>query len=237
MGAWAVVADLGEALLDLVVPRSCAGCQARGELLCGLCRSALRGPALPTIPRPRPRGLPSTWTVTSYDGAVREALLAHKEHGRLALAGPLGDALALSVRSAASAVLGADRIGPVVLVPVPSTRSATRDRGHDPLLRVARRAGAVLRAEGFPAGVVPLLTLGRRVSDQAGLGATARADNLAGAHRVRKRVAARLTGAETLVVVDDLITTGASLAEAARALRAAGLTVPAAAVIAATARR
>ena len=120
---------------------------------------------------------------------------------------------------------------------MPSSRAATRARGHDPLLRVARRAGAGLRADHVAARVVPLLALGRRVSDQAGLGATARAGNLAGAHRVRPRAAARLRSDETLVVVDDLITTGASLAEAARALRAAGLVVQGAAVIAATSRR
>ncbi len=122
------------------------------------------------------------------------------------------------------------------MVPVPSSRAATRARGHDPLLRLARRAGARLRGDGIAASAVPLLMLGRRVSDQAGLGASARADNLAGAHRVRRRAVARL-GGETVILVDDLITTGASLAEAARALRAAGLAVRATAVIAATPRR
>jgi predicted amidophosphoribosyltransferase len=71
----------------------------------------------------------------------------------------------------------------------------------------------------------------RRVADQAGLTAADRATNLSGALRVRQD----LRGLR-VVVVDDVITTGATLAEAARALRAAGAEVPAAAVIAATER-
>jgi predicted amidophosphoribosyltransferase len=71
--------------------------------------------------------------------------------------------------------------------------------------------------------------------DQAGLSAAERAANLAGAVRVG-RVPAGLS-AYRIVLVDDVITTGATLAECARALRAVGITVSAAAVVAATARR
>ena len=88
-------------------------------------------------PSPLAPGLPPTWTVTTYDGAVREALLAHKEHGRLGLAGPLGAALSRSVAAAVAASVAVEAWPPVVLVPVPSARAATRARGHDPLLRTA----------------------------------------------------------------------------------------------------
>lgn len=87
---------------------------------------------------------------------------------------------------------------------------------------------------GRPMRVVCLRALQhrRRVADQAGLGAADRAANLSGALRSRLD----LRGLH-LIVVDDVMTTGATLAEAARALRAAGAHVPAAAVIAATPRR
>jgi len=230
-------ADVVEALLDLVVPRICAGCGEPRQLLCPGCRAVLDGPAQRTVPRPSPAGFPPTWTVTAYDGAVREALLAHKEHGRLGLAGPLGDGLSRSVSAAVEARSRPSGWPAVVLVPVPSLPAATRARGHDPMLRIARRAAYVLRASGRPTTVVPVLAVGRTVSDQSGLGAAARADNLAGAHRVRPRALSRLHGGAAVVLVDDLVTTGASLAEAARALTGVGLAPLAAAVVAATARR
>jgi predicted amidophosphoribosyltransferase len=75
------------------------------------------------------------------------------------------------------------------------------------------------------------LTHRRRVADQAGLTATARAANLSGALHTRLDMRGH-----RVIVVDDVITTGATLAEAVRALRAAGAEVPACAVIAATER-
>ncbi|MGP3686421.1 ComF family protein [Streptomyces sp. IBSNAI002] len=88
----------------------------------------------------------------------------------------------------------------------------------------------------MPARVAPVLRLRRAVADQAGLGARERRENLAGALEACPG-GARLTAGAGLVLVDDLITTGATLAEAARAVRAGGLDEgggPRAAVVAAT---
>ena len=115
-----------------------------------------------------------------------------------------------------------------VLVPVPSTRAAAAARGGDHVLRLARRAGA---ATGRPA--VRALTLCRAVADSAGLDTAQRAVNLAGAMAAARPVR---SGAPA-IVVDDITTTGATLREAQRALRAAGWTVRGAAVVAATPRR
>jgi predicted amidophosphoribosyltransferase len=84
---------------------------------------------------------------------------------------------------------------------------------------------------------MPLLTVGRAVADSSGLSASARAANLAGAHVLRRRAVRRVPDGAQVVLVDDLVTTGASLAEAARALRAGGLTPYGAAVVASTVRR
>jgi predicted amidophosphoribosyltransferase len=121
----------------------------------------------------------------------------------------------------------------LLLVPVPSARRAVARRGHDAILRMARAAAAQLRREGCPARAAPLLRQVRRVHDQSGLTAPQRAANLAGALAVTRPRVPRLP----VVLVDDLMTTGATLTAAAHALRRAGAWVLGAAVVAATERR
>jgi predicted amidophosphoribosyltransferase len=165
-----------------------------------------------------------------YGGPVRAAVLAHKEQGRLALARPLGDVLARAVAQ----LLTVSKLDhrPVALVPAPSARAAIRQRGHDPLLRITRRAAIVLRRDGLDCAVVPALRHRRRVSDQAGLGQIARLANLHGSMIVRSGAATLLTG-RSVVIVDDVVTTGATIGEAVRAVRRFGHDPCGAAVIAA----
>ena len=217
-------------LVDLVLPSTCAGCGVDGPALCPVCAAPLRGPAHPTRPDPPPVGLPPAWAVATYAGPVRAAVVAHKEEGRRALCHPLAEALARSVGAAAA---GAS--GPVLLVPAPSRGAAVRARGHDPTRRLARDAGALLRRDGLDLDVVTGLRVRPGTLDQAGLSAAERSANVAGAMRVT-RPGARLVRGRTVVVVDDVVTSGATLAEAARSLRAAGADVAGAAVVAATRR-
>ncbi|MET9964051.1 ComF family protein [Streptomyces sp. NPDC006326] len=223
-------------LAGLVLPMDCAGCGAARAVLCPRCAEALSGAAAgPVRPSPAPRGLPPVHAAAAYEGAVRAVVLAHKERGALPLAGPLGAALAAAVCSG----------GPgreLVLVPVPSARAQVRARGHDPARRIALAAARRLRRAGCAARVASVLRQRRPVADQAALGARERRENLAGALAVVPGGASAVApggarpGAARIVLVDDLITTGATLAEAARAVRAAGLgPVAGAAVVAAPA--
>ena len=233
------VQRLADAASDLALGGSCAGCAQPGRSLCAACAALLCGPATPRWPNPRPAGLPAPYAVAAYEGPVRGVLLAHKEHARYGLARPLGTALAAAVTAAAlpaGAPAPAPGGGPLLLVPPPCDGAVARQRGHDAVLRMARHAAVRLRRSGQPCAVLPALRTVRTVADQAGLGAGGRARNLAGAYRVHRRFEPRLSRA-WLVVVDDVLTTGATAVEVTRALTAAGGQVVGVAVVAATRRR
>uniref|UniRef100_UPI0035B62722 ComF family protein n=1 Tax=Streptomyces sp. SM12 TaxID=1071602 RepID=UPI0035B62722 len=126
---------------------------------------------------------------------------------------------------------------PLLLVPVPSARAATARRGHDPLRRITLAAAGQLRASGRAVRMTPLLRQRRAVADQVGLDRAQRHANLDGAlaaHSGRSGGPGRAGPPAPMVLVDDLLTTGASLAEAVRALRAGsdghGLVVAAAVI-------
>lgn len=168
-----------------------------------------------------------------YDGALKLLVNAHKERQVFALAAPLGDVLGSVVRDVARAASAAC---PVALVPVPSNRRVVRRRGHDPMLRVARRAAVSLRATGVSATVAPVLRSRSPVQDQSGLGADQRRANLRGTMLRDPRRGAVPPGA-LVVVVDDVITTGSTVREAQRALEESGLPVVGIATVTATRRR
>lgn len=211
-----------DAVWDLLVGAACAGCGAPGRPWCPACRSALA--AAPVSPRraevlPAPPGLPATWAAGWYDGPVRTALLAYKERGRRQLAGPLGALLAGSLGRAATHASA-------VTVGIPASPAGRRDRRYDHVGLLVRAAAA----RGAPPAA-GLLRWSRRTDDQAGLGAHARARNRDHA------LVARPCAGVPVVIADDIVTTGATLAEAARALQAAGAHVLGAATVAATRRR
>ncbi|MGN6253316.1 MAG: ComF family protein [Marmoricola sp.] len=258
-------AGLRDAWADLVHGGRCVVCARPGRPLCPACTASLPRTGVPVAPHPCPPGLAPCRAAGPYADPLRAVLLAHKEHGVWALAGPLGTVLASVLASMLAPMpepepvpepgsepvpepmrgrsARSDPPGPVVLVPVPSRRATVRRRGHDPLTRVVRAAAGRLRADGVPALVVPALRLRRQVADQAGLASGERAANLMAAMAVTasgRSLLARTpaTGAVPGVIVcDDVLTTGATAREAQRALEDAGVPVGAIACIAATRRR
>ena len=212
-----VATSWARALLDLVIPVLCVGCGASGSPFCAGCVRASARPLTMHVPLP-------VAAYGWYTGPLRTALIRYKERGRRDLAEPLA-------RLLETALAGAFERAPpagIVLVPVPSARAAARQRGGNHVFRLARRAG---RALDLP--VSPLLRLQWAVRDSAGLGAAQRGTNLAGAMSAPRCPDAVRRWA---VIVDDIVTTGTTVREAARALAAAGWHVPGAAVVAATPR-
>ena len=221
------------ALLDLVFPPFCPVCRARlGEErrgpLCGGCWSAvgrlappwcrvcggIAGPGLAPLPlcaacRRRPPGFDYARAAACYDGVVREALHAFKFRGRWTLAAPLGDLLV-------EAVAGRLPDGnPDLLLPVPLHPRRERERGFNQASLLARRVG---RSLGCPVREA-VLTRVVATRSQTELDAAARRANVRNAFEVRRPA---LVAGRHVVLVDDVLTTGATLSECARRLREAG---------------
>ncbi|MFC9226832.1 ComF family protein [Streptomyces hygroscopicus] len=221
-----------------------------GEALAGAVRAACSGPGHGAGRRP--------WTAAGASGAVSGARRGGgwgagagvgpgagaglRRGGGPGAGAGVGSGAVLGARPGAGRGVGAEvgpgvgagarPCGPLLLVPVPSARRAVGARGHDPARRIALAAAGVLRGGGCPAKVPAVLRQRRRVTDQSGLDARQRLANVTGALGAVPG-SGRLLVAGPVVLVDDVMTTGASLAEAARAVRAAGGLVIGAAVVAA----
>jgi ComF family protein len=203
------------AAAELLVPSSCLVCRGTAGPLCPGCAAAFA-----REPAPSERRLAGLRVVSAarYDGTARALILALKRRHRRSAAALLAPLLALALRILLD---GDDRC--VVLVAPPSAYSRRVARGFDPVRLIAHRAGT--RAD-------PAVRRIRRASDQIGLGRAGRERNLVGAFRARRSLAGL-----RVVLIDDVLTTGSTLGELARAVRAAGGQVVGAVTVAYTPRR
>lgn len=198
-------------MLDLVLPLLCGGCGAPGTRWCDTCAAALEvktGEPHVVAPRLDP-GVP-VFALGRYAGPRRQAIVELKEHGRRDLVGPLSRALAFGIhRLTTWGIVGE----PLNVVPAPTRRLAARRRGGDPVARLA----AVATEAHPPVRVTTVLRTGGLVRDSVGLSTTARERNIAG----RVRLTGPVPRGEILLV-DDIVTTGATAREAVRVLSAGG---------------
>jgi predicted amidophosphoribosyltransferase len=194
--------------LAFILPVECAGCGAEDVALCDECLGALE-------PEPHSREIDgvAVWSGVRFEGVVARVMRTLKEEGRTTLARPLGAGL-----GAALAALPAG----AAFVPVPTSTASMRRRGY-------RVPELLLRRAGVP--VHRALRIARATVDQRALGIDDRRAN------VERSLVARGVAGRRVIVVDDVVTTGATLGEAVRALRAAGADVVGAATAAATPRR
>ena len=211
--------SLIDRVLDAAFPATCAGCGREGVVLCPACAPALD--ARLELPAGVTLGLPADQPVellqldwcAPFAGPVRRALHDLKYAGERRLADPLGRAVA---RRWSRVGAGGD-----VLVPVPVHADRLRRRGYDQAELIA---AAAARELGLPCA--PILVRVRATSAQFDLDRRDRAANVSGAFAVRPRPGGGpemrpLTG-RWAVLVDDVVTTGSTLAACARPLIAAG---------------
>jgi predicted amidophosphoribosyltransferase len=206
-------------LLDLIIPRSCAGCGTPDTTWCDTCAGTLRAPF--AVDREATAHGPPAYALARYRGPARKAVLAYKERGRRDLAAPLGRALGAALLRLPAPRAGPDRTW--YLVPAPSRPAVSRRRGGPHMMAVARQCAATLAEAGHPAAVAPALRLDAGARDSVGLDAAARAANLRG--RLRHVPAGSPPPGHPVVLLDDVLTTGATASAATAVLAAAGLPV------------
>lgn len=195
----------------VLLPVDCSGCGEPGRSVCSDCERGLKGGFVRRVLD----GVPVV-SACEYEAEVARIISAFKDAGRIDATRALAEAL----RRAVVEALAGDGPSGVLAVPVAGSRRAFRRRGYDPLLVLAGRAGIPTHR---------VLRLSRRVVDQASLDARQRRANRAGALVARRRLDGR-----SVLLLDDVVTTGATLGDAIAAVRRAGGSVIGAATIAAT---
>ena len=201
-------------VLDLLLPPTCPGCGTEGEPLCRRCRAHMaRRLAEPAgvpigLPSSQPAGIVQLEWCSSFNGPARASVHALKYDGERRLVAPLAELMAARWQRVG--------IGGDLLVPVPVHAQKRRDRGFDQAELLARGVG---RSLGIP--VVYALERAARTTAQHQLGRSARQSNVAHAFGVAPRHVSDVKG-RWIVLVDDVVTSGATLAGCAAALHVAG---------------
>ena len=202
------------AALDLVLPPRCPGCTTEGEAICAACLKLLERrldepPGVPIgLPARQPAGIVQLEWCCPFNGPARAAIHALKYDGERRLVAPLGRLMAARWRRAG--------IGGELLVPVPVHAARRRERGFDQAELLARQVSKDLR---LPTAYA--LDRAAKTAAMHKLDRGARQANVRTAFAVAPRHSTAVSG-RWVVLIDDVLTTGATLSGCARALYEAG---------------
>jgi ComF family protein len=203
-------------LLDLVYPKKCPGCHIPSINICVDCKSFWQGPPVTIV---LDQNKVPVISVAQYRNEVRSVLLAYKENGERESGKVLTEAL---IRARLEIV----RDSICTLVPIPSNPKSIRRRGRDFLMDLCTQV-SIQSGDN----VLSLFAVNRNVKDQSKLDEKQRSQNLVGAFDCNSKNL-NLALRSPVILVDDLLTTGATLREAVRALGQRGV-VPIGAITAA----
>lgn len=208
---------------DALFPRGCAGCDRPDEVLCGDCRSLFanwRNREL--VSGQETQGAVHTWSASTYQGVVRHAILAWKDHDDTELDTVFGEVMTSLLEHSAISVSCRQQTA-VLVVPVPSSRTSIRRRGRRHIDPLAKAVANALCGHGLDAKPYRALT-----SIASGGRSVQQASSAQRAQRIGGRIALgsdALMQGQQVVLVDDIITTGSTLRQCAQTCRQAGAEV------------
>ena len=191
------MASIFSSIFTPIFPAKCIRCSQIGTGLCAKCRPCLqiaRGVDLP--------GINQCWSAGPYSGWLRDAVLAYKS-GRIEFRDGLVEVL--------SEVLECTDFVAQCIVNIPSANYKVRKRGFDTVGEIG-----IALAKRTKLQVLPVLKFARKIQDQVGLNRADRTENLVAAFTSEQLVPARI------VLIDDVVTTGATIISAAKTLRLCG---------------
>lgn len=232
--------ELSLDLLALLWPTACVGCGLPDRELCNQCVAEILN-----VPRVEPEQFgvgacarSQFYVAGSYSGPVRAALVAYKHQGFFGLARPLGRRMGVVLREACVASAREDR-APPLLVTIPSRPARVRARGYRHLDEIVRVA---VRQERLPLELVAALKVLPGRTGQVGLDAASRETN---ARRIALRdrtwmragKVARKLRSRDVILIDDIVTTGATIRAASEVLERAGAQVIAIVALCAVVRK
>jgi len=204
----------------LLFPTRCFGCRELGYSICSECRKQWN----PHLYQSRVTNL-SVYSAITYSPVAKNILLAAKEQGVKSADQLVRNAVSVSIHELFK------KYPSCALVPIPSSASSNRRRGRDFINEIA-----ISVARDLGVAVLPLLEHQRKIRDQSKLNISNRHQNLAMALSIKPQFRGNYSG-EKVVILDDLVTTGATIGEANRALTRGGFKVQAAATACVALRR
>ena len=200
-------------LKDLIYPRFCISCQKYGDFICLKCTASW-------FVKPRKTKVVGIdhYFVEDYNEYSARIILASKESGNRIAINLLANAVAKSI---SFAVLEKKFRAQINLVSIPSQKNIIRSRGRDHISDLISQVIVALSGMGFTANYLPILSLAKKSKDQSTLNSGERLVNMQNAFIVNNS----LNSQDGIFLIDDLITTGASIKEGVRALTEAKITV------------
>jgi predicted amidophosphoribosyltransferase len=200
-------------LKDLLFPRFCISCEKYGDYICLRCEAAW-------LAKPRKTKVEGIdhYFIENYNEYSSRVILAAKEIGNKLAVDLLANSIARSIKFA---VLENEFKGQINLVSIPSQKNVIRNRGRDHISDLTLQVIIRLSRMGFKAKYFPILSVAKKSKDQSTLNSQERFKNMQNAFIVNNS----LNSQDGIFLVDDLITTGASIREGVRAMGEAKITV------------